>query len=719
MTFQRLRSLTWREIQCRGRQRLDGWRDVVSPAFHADGRPRGSKRQPVEVPGAHSLDAAAIRFFPGVSDAPSRRRFDQTTTGDAIVDRANAVMDGRFDLLGYRELTFGDPIDWHLDPVSGRRAPLKHWSRLDVLDAASVGDSKVIWELNRHQWMVTLAQAYRLTGDLRFAAYVLTSLEAWGRANPYPCGINWSSSLEASLRLMSWTWAMLLLRDAAVLTNDRVMRWQTLISAHARHVERYLSYYYSPNTHLTGEALGLLYAGLVLAGTPDAARWRDLGRRILVDELARQVTDDGVHFEQATCYQRYTADMYLHMLLLMRRNHLHVPHDVEPAVHRIVRALLMLSQPDGRAPSVGDADGGWLLPLTPRDASDCRGTFGVAAVVFADPEFAWAAGACPPEVEWLCGAEGRRTFARLNARPPAATSTLLDAGGYAVMRTGWEADAHQVIVDVGPLGCPISGAHGHADLLSLQCVAFGEAFLVDPGTYCYTAEPTWRDHFRGSQAHNTLVIDSRSQADVRGPFSWRRRPVAKVRGWKSTSSYDVVDGVHDAYSDGKVRLSHRRRVVFLKPTAWLVIDDVVGSGAHELAVRFQFAPRIVAEVRGDWIRAAGERAAGLWLHVWSVTPVRLDIHEGLLDPIDGWVSPAYGVKVPAPAAVATTHCDERAQLLTIIVPEWPLSSAPPLLEWTFEPSGAVNGVRVAGDERMIQFDDVEVAVTPDAQQRTA
>ena len=52
----------------------------------------------------------------------------------AIVDAADSIVAGRFDLLGYRGLGFGDPIDWHLDPVNGRRAPLVHWSRIDALD---------------------------------------------------------------------------------------------------------------------------------------------------------------------------------------------------------------------------------------------------------------------------------------------------------------------------------------------------------------------------------------------------------------------------------------------------------------------------------------------------------------------------------------------------------------------------------------------------------
>ena len=51
-------------------------------------------------------------------------------------------MQNRFDLLGYRTLSFGDPIDWHLDPVWSRRAPRVHWSQLNTLDPAALATAK-------------------------------------------------------------------------------------------------------------------------------------------------------------------------------------------------------------------------------------------------------------------------------------------------------------------------------------------------------------------------------------------------------------------------------------------------------------------------------------------------------------------------------------------------------------------------------------------------
>src|SRR5262249_2012258 len=53
---------------------------------------------------------------------------------DAIIKTAEAALRGEFSLLGHGALSFGDPpyspIDWRLDPVSGKRSPVFHWSKL-------------------------------------------------------------------------------------------------------------------------------------------------------------------------------------------------------------------------------------------------------------------------------------------------------------------------------------------------------------------------------------------------------------------------------------------------------------------------------------------------------------------------------------------------------------------------------------------------------------
>jgi hypothetical protein len=658
------------EILCRARQEAAKRWDALAV---------GARRRPVAET-ALALDAfcrlAPGRFFDGAAsgEAPllvSRDHLDET------VAVAQAVSRGRFDLLGYRGLDFGDPIDWHLDPISGRRAPRGHWSRLDPLDAAVVGDNKVVWELNRHQWLVRLGVAYRLTGDERHAEVFADRVRAWWRANPRGLGLNWASSLEVALRIVAWCWALVLFRESRALSPALFAEMLGGIRAHAAHVERYLSHYFAPNTHLTGEALGLVYAGVVFPELREARRWRTLGTRILLAELERQALPDGVHFERSTCYQRYTAEIYLHFMLLAARNGLTLPDRVGERVQQLVDVLVALRQPDGTLPAIGDADGGWLLPLASRAPGDARGVYSVAAALFGRADYHWAAGGVAPETVWLLGSAGRAACERLLPAPPAAPSRAFIDGGIVVMRSGWDPRAHQLILDAGPLGCPSNAGHGHADLLAIQCVVFGRPCLVDAGTYTYTAEPAWRDFFRGTGAHSTVVVDGVEQAAPAGPFKWRTRPGARLTRWSSGEILEVAEAWHDAYRRLPDPVTHRRRIRFVKPRYWLVIDDLEGAAEHAIDLRFQFARLDLSVDASLSTRAWIDGRAGLLLRPFAAAPLKAEVHEGELDPPRGWVSPDYGVRHPAPLVRYTTVTRLPLRIVTLLYPTEDVLAEPP------------------------------------------
>ena len=299
--------------------------------------------------------------------------------------------------------------------------------------------------MNRHQWLVGLGQAYRMTGDESYSGAFVRYVGEWIEANPKGRGINWASSLEVALRLISWCWALFLFKGSPRLAVPVVAQMVEGIGAHAARIERYLSRYFAPNTHLTGEALGLVYAGVVFPEFPRAEEWRRQGMRILTEQSDRQISDDRVYFEQSTCYQRYTAEIYLHAMILAARNGLFFPPAVMRRIQSLLDFLLWVRNPDGSMPMIGDADGGWLLPLTSRAPDDLRGVFSTAAAWFGRSDYAWAAGGNPaPETLWLLGRPGLEAFEALEASPPARNpSRAFVKGGHAVMRTGWASDAHR------------------------------------------------------------------------------------------------------------------------------------------------------------------------------------------------------------------------------------------------------------------------------------
>jgi len=656
------------EISSRVRQQVSKWADRNL----ASRRPEPVLPRRVRFPSPSFFPGAAHEHTPAVLDQrePEHRRH--------VLATAESILAGRFDLLGYRALSFGDPVDWHLDPVNARRAPARHWSLIDPLEVEQVGDSKVIWELNRHQWLVRLGQAYRLTGDERFATAFASHLTAWWASNPCGRGINWASSLEAALRLIAWSWALHLFHGSPTLTPAFAAEALAGIRTHTTHVERYLSYYFSPNTHLTGEALGLLYAGVLFPALPGAARWRKMGTRILERESARQILPDGVYFEQSTYYQRYTAEIYLHFLLLAELAGVEVSHHVRARVGRLLDAMLLVRRPDGSMPQIGDSDGGRLLPLGARGPADTRDVFSTAAVLFRRADYAWAAGTLAPETLWLLGPGAAKRFDDLRpAPPPTAASRALAEGGYVVMRSTWARDADQVILDVGPLGGPASGAHGHADLLSVQCVFGGRPYVIDPGTFTYTPDRRWRSYFRGTSAHSTVDVDGAGQAVPLGPFSWASRPRAHLLRWEPGDTLDFADAEHRAFERLGQPVIHRRRVILVKTGGYCVlVDDLEGVGEHHIDVRFQLAP-MPARLDPDlWLRAGPLPGPGLHIGAWATVPLKATLADGEVEPPQGWISADYGVRTPAPMLAYSAVATVPVRILTLLLSSRDLSTRP-------------------------------------------
>src|ERR1700680_3091051 len=180
------------ELACRSRQEAFKWVERIHSSADVNSI-RLTRRVVHRESLSRFLRNAAECFFPGPLDSrlPGALALAAPDHYKDVPTTADKLLRGTFDLLGYRDLDFGKPPDWHLDPVSGCQAPFVHWTRLDPLDYTVVGDSKVIWELNRHQWFVHLGQAYRLTRDERYAWAVVRYLQAWLRANPPGMGINW------------------------------------------------------------------------------------------------------------------------------------------------------------------------------------------------------------------------------------------------------------------------------------------------------------------------------------------------------------------------------------------------------------------------------------------------------------------------------------------------------------------------------------------------
>ncbi|HEY0376145.1 MAG TPA: alginate lyase family protein [Pyrinomonadaceae bacterium] len=579
----------------------------------------------------------------------------------AAVARARRITEGRFDLLGFRNLSFGDPPDWHLEPISHKRAPLVHWSRVPYLDPRVAGDKKITWELNRHQYFSTLGRAYWLTGDELYSETFASHLESWMDANPPKLGINWASSLELSFRAISWLWALHFFRESKHLSPALYLRALKYLYLHARHLETYLSTYFSPNTHLTGEALGLYYLGTALPEFREAARWRERGRDILLGELDKQVRADGVYFEQTSYYHRYTAEFYTHFYLLSRANGRAIERKLTDKLALLLDYLMYITRPDGTSPRVGDDDGGRLVMLDERAPNDFRSALATAAALFARGDYKQVAERATEETLWLLGPEGLRAFDAVEPARPAGESRAFEEGGYFVMRDGWAKNSNYLLVDCGPHGA-VNSAHAHADALSIELAARGRPLLVDAGTYTYTGSPELRDLFRSSAMHNTVTVDDESSSVPGGTFQWLHVAHSTLRCWLTHPRFDYFEGAHDGYERLADPATHARSILFLKNRYWVMRDRVDSRGAHRYGLHFHFSPeadpRSGVENEAAVVREAAGAGSGLEILTFG----------GAVAARESWVSPCYGQRQPAPGFSISAEARGRHEFITFMTP---------------------------------------------------
>lgn len=534
-----------------------------------------------------------------------------------LLARADAVLAHRFPLFGL-EIETGPEIAWRRDYVHGIETGRAYFRRIPYLDKERAGDHKMVWELNRHQHLVLLAQAWRLSGRHAYRDEIAAQLESWFAQNPFQCGMNWTSALEVGFRALSWIWVYHLAGEALTAAQKRGL--VEGLYRHGLHLERNLSVYFSPNTHLLGEALALEAIGLLFPCFAESGRWAATGGRIVAGEMERQVLADGAHFEQSTYYHVYAFDMFLFHLRLTGAG-----GGFGEKLDRMGDYLEALLGTDRAIVCFGDDDGGRFFHPYGDRARFGRASL-AAASLLRGGRWGYEAADVAEMAAWWVGADA------LAAVPPPVrpvASRLFAATGMGVL-----ADGETVVyMDAGPFG-PFRGGHSHADTLSIAVKRGGREVLIDPGTYTYVGDPEWRNRFRGTAAHNTVRIGGRDQADPAGPFGWTGLPEAEVTSWRA--EIPALEAVCRYRG-----LVHRRRVSFDGGRV-VIADTVEGEAVEKNIELFWHCGAAVTAVDDGGFRI-GEAAV-------------LRLPGGMAGHVEeGWRSAVLGSKSPAPVIRAVVR----------------------------------------------------------------
>jgi len=577
---------------------------------------------------------------------PPRCAEAAASAASALILYADGILAGDWPVFSVERQGVPAEPDWFLDPLTGLRAPQETYCfAVPHRRREIVGDLKHVWEPSRHQAAVTLATAWWITGEARYAEAAARQLTSWWRENPYLRGIHWTSGIELGLRLLSWIWIRALLSGwpgcAGLFEENPAFLDQ--LYGHQKYLASFPSPESSSNNHLLAELAGLAAAAAAFPWFVESEAWAREARERLCREIERQTAPDGLNVEQASEYHRFVLELLWSTGLAAELAGAGFGAGYWRVAGRMSAALRDSLDGRGREPRYGDTDGGRGLAFDPPATDPVAALLGAAAQVFGGSPR-------PP------GSIFEAVVAAVDLRRPGAMpecqglSTVFATSGHVFLRAGTGAEEIWVHCDCGPLGYLSIAAHGHADALSLEMRVGGVDILADPGTYLYHADPPWRRYFKSTLAHNTLTVDNCDQADYGGGFLWLSRADCVMEELELSPSAPLL--VCQARHDGYRRLAdpaiHHRRTALDPATRVVLIEDwLEAKAAHAVALAFHLGPAMRLELDGataalTWHEPEGSGSAILNL------PAALDwtAHRGEQDPPLGWYSRHYGHREP-------------------------------------------------------------------------
>ncbi len=549
---------------------------------------RKKLRQAVDgrrLPNWSALPLEAEERFPII---PSADAAPEMVKG-ALSRDVEAILAGRWRAFGHLDLQVDDPPKWQMDYHAGLDLETEASAfSLNHRALPSGCDVKLIWELSRWYQLVRLAQAAHVFGDSDAATKCLAWLEDWVKHNPPYCGWNWTSALEAGIRLIQFTWIDGLLTQAAALgrwaeVHARLVTLRSaILPAHVHFTWRHRSFGSSANNHLLGELVGLIVA---------TVRWPNLAKagaslgdlqEFYEREVVSQFAKDGGNREQALNYQMFSLEFALQAKTALEA----AGRKLAPGTtERIELAARFFWEVQARRDhwDYGDSDSAVVVPF------------------FADDRCAAS--------EWHACIEGLRAGDSVRywlgdtlklrppvkvGEPPRASPVL---GWCCYLQSGQavhESGEFWLRWDLSPLGYLATAAHGHLDALHLSIWRNGVGLVVDPGTGCYYHDKRVRNWLASRAAHNGPCPEGDEWPNRLGPFLWQEH-----------HSPPHFTKIAEAVV-GKLMLKKQtlvRRITTLPAGAgWRVEDECADASGNGLpfSVRWQFAP-------GTTVKLCGER----------------------------------------------------------------------------------------------------------------
>jgi hypothetical protein len=554
-----------------------------------------------------------------------------------------------FNFFTHFNISLNEKIDWHYDLSTGGRFPMIFSKDIDIR-SGRYGSAKVVWEVNRLQFLIPLLLRYKCTGDNRYLDRFVYYVEDWKRNNPYLVGVNWYSNIEVNIRLIVWYYCWkIIFSDRSIIENSFFVKfvkdsWIPSIYEHCIYSYRNPSKFSSSNNHLIAEYSGL-YVASALWKFDESTKWNQYAKRGLETEIQRQFSINGINKEEAAEYIQFIVDFFVIPFAVSCENKIDkFSKEYVKKLNSIIEYIYNLLDKGGSYRKYGDEDDGKVLITSSNsEFNNFKSILTSGAILDCNSNYKSNDNGFDIKNLLLFGYGGYIKYSQIKKEHSDRNSCFYQKDGHFIFRKEVGKKETYLHFDAAPLGFLSIAAHGHADALSIALHVNGQPVLVDIGTYTYHTEEMWRRYFVSTLGHNTVCIDGKDQADLTGPTMWHNHYHCKVLEVFQNEKFERVRASHTGYS--RLKTDIIREVEFDRiENTFTIVDtiDILG-GERKILIPWHFHPNI--ELLFTDTYTAKVKLNGKEIAMISFDS-GLDIgkFKGSINPILGWYSPSFMVK---------------------------------------------------------------------------
>lgn len=418
-----------------------------------------------------------------------------------LIKKAEEACEGKITGFSSIVLEYGTPINWQLNPVTGKEVSIKSkWYQIPDFDELR-GDIKIVWEISRFTHFILLARAYLLTEDEKYYRAFSSQLEDWLEKNPYSYGANFKCGQECAFRMINALLAYTVFEKCKLVTEQDRDNIERLILRCYRKIRSNFFYAHKciKNNHTLSELAGMI----VGAWCCEEKGQLIYAFKVLNETVDEQFTEDGGYKQYSFNYTRLALQILEIVLAVEKKTTYRLNNRSRNKLRKSIELMYQCQSESGDMPNYGSNDGALVFPFTSCGYRDFRPVINAAHALLTG-EMLYPAGKQDEELLWISG-KALGSFRR-NVRE--RSSTAFRQAGIYTLRDG---NVWLMFVLNNYRSRP-----AHMDQMHIDLWINEVNVLCDCGTYSYAGKMGKK--LVSNVSHNTVVYKEKTQMNMYGAF---------------------------------------------------------------------------------------------------------------------------------------------------------------------------------------------------------